>query len=471
MIRNIIFDWSGTLIDDLPAVLAATNHVLVQAGLPAMSREQFRAEFCLPIEKFYRRFTPDTAPAQVEAWFHAKFRDSEHLIVDLPHSRSFLEFCRSKGLRTFLLSTVHRSHYAALSGRNGFGDLLERAYVEVMDKRLKIRELLVENNLNPIETMFVGDMQHDIETAIEGGVCACAVLTGYNTLEQLRASRPDLVVEHLGELQELLVARDFEIGAGSPPAPPAFPISTVGALIYNRRGDVLMIRTQKWSDLWGIPGGKIKYGETALDALRREILEETALTLEKVQFVTVQDCIESSEFYRQCHFLLLNYRARAVKPCEVRLNEEAREFKWVSPDEAARLKLNHPTRVLLGLARAAARSPDCIVIRELCVHYRVGVPDEERVRAQKLLLNLELRFDFSKAAATDSIAETVNYYEVSQRLLRFGDGREWKLIETLASDIADLVLREFAVQSVQVEVRKFILPETRYVAVRIERER
>ena len=54
-------------------------------------------------------------------------------------------------------------------------------------------------------------------------------------------------------------------------------------------------------------------------------------------------------------------------------------------------------------------------------------------------------------------------------MLLLGDGREWKLIETLASDIANLVLREFAVESVTVEVQKFVLPETRYVAVRIER--
>ncbi len=44
-------------------------------------------------------------------------------------------------------------------------------------------------------------MEHDIETAKHGGVHSCAVLTGYNTLEQLRAAKPDLIVEHLGELR------------------------------------------------------------------------------------------------------------------------------------------------------------------------------------------------------------------------------------------------------------------------------
>ena len=66
--------------------------------------------------------------------------------------------------------------------------------------------------LQPGETLFIGDMQHDIETAKHGGLHSCAVLTGYNDLNQLRASAPDLIVEHLGELREILEANGLEMG-------------------------------------------------------------------------------------------------------------------------------------------------------------------------------------------------------------------------------------------------------------------
>jgi dihydroneopterin aldolase len=56
-------------------------------------------------------------------------------------------------------------------------------------------------------------------------------------------------------------------------------------------------------------------------------------------------------------------------------------------------------------------------------------------------------------------------------LLSFGEGREWKLIEALASDIATMVLEEFSAARVQVEVRKFIIPQTSFVAVRLVRAR
>jgi dihydroneopterin aldolase len=54
-------------------------------------------------------------------------------------------------------------------------------------------------------------------------------------------------------------------------------------------------------------------------------------------------------------------------------------------------------------------------------------------------------------------------------LLKFGDGREWQLIEKLAADIANLILAEFKPQSVTVEVKKFPVPEARHVSVEVRK--
>ena len=112
-----------------------------------------------------------------------------------------------------------------------------------------------------------------------------------------------------------------------------------------------------------------------------------------------------------------------------------------------------------------------ISIVDLEVLYRVGVPEAERAQPQRLLLTIELESDFTAAAKSDGIADTIDYYAVTQRLLKFGVGREWKLIEKLASDIADTVLKEFKPQSVSVEVKKFIIPQARYVSVQTKKLR
>ena len=350
MIRNIIFDWSGTLVDDLPAVWKATNYVLAQSERAEMSLEQFRAEFCLPFTLFYDKYTPHVPLPQLESWFHSEFRHAQDSVCELPHAREFLEFCRKHELRTFLLSTVHQDHFVVQETVIGFGKYIDKPYLGVWDKRKKIREILEENSLAPGETLFIGDMQHDIETAKHGGVHSCAVLTGYNTLGQLRAAEPDLIVEHLAELRQVLERNNFELQPLERPFESGpVPIVTVGALIFDSFGKVLMVRTHKWSDLWGIPGGKIKWSEPSLDALRREIKEETALDIEQIEFVLVQDCIHSKEFYRDAHFVLLNYTCRCVGEPLVRLNDEAREFRWVTPDEALAMPLNQPTRRLLSV--------------------------------------------------------------------------------------------------------------------------
>ena len=114
---------------------------------------------------------------------------------------------------------------------------------------------------------------------------------------------------------------------------------------------------------------------------------------------------------------------------------------------------------------------DTITLVDLEVHYHVGVPDAVRAPPQRVRLSIEMQRDFTRAAASDDLRETIDYYAVSRRLLAFGEGRSWKLIEKLAADIAALVLVDFCAEEVTVEVKKFIIPEARHVSVRLTRTR
>lgn len=352
-IRNIIFDWSGTLVDDLPAVWRATNEVFLNAGVKELSLDEFRTEFQLPFNGFYQRFLPDVEMDQLEEWFHASFRRHQDLVEGLPHAREFLRFCRDRHLRTFLLSTVNLEHYEKQAAKTGFGEYIDAPYLGVWDKRKKIHEILCEHKLQPEETVFIGDMEHDIDTAKHGGIKSCGVLTGYNKMHQLKAAEPDVLVEHLGELRELLQRDGMRLPrAGTEQrSDEAGPVAAVGAAIFNEGGKVLMVQTPKWSHKWGIPGGKIKRGESAEAAIVREVKEETNLEVEDVRFEEVQDCIEPAEYYRSAHFLLLNFSCRTKGLQDVVVNEEGEAFKWVTLAGAMDLDLNGPTRRLLQTIR------------------------------------------------------------------------------------------------------------------------
>jgi dihydroneopterin aldolase len=112
-----------------------------------------------------------------------------------------------------------------------------------------------------------------------------------------------------------------------------------------------------------------------------------------------------------------------------------------------------------------------ISIVDLEVFYCVGVADEERAKPQRLLITVDMNHDFSSAIMSDRVEKTINYYEVAQNLLEFGEGRSWKLLEKLAANIADFILARFRPQDVSVEIKKFVIPQAQYVSVSLVRSR
>lgn len=111
------------------------------------------------------------------------------------------------------------------------------------------------------------------------------------------------------------------------------------------------------------------------------------------------------------------------------------------------------------------------MIKDLGVLCRIGVPDEERANPQRLLVTAEMCGDFSKACATDDIQHTINYYDVSRRIVAICTERSYRLIEKLAEEIAQMILKDFGATQATVEVKKFILSDARHVAVRLSRSR
>jgi FolB domain-containing protein len=112
-----------------------------------------------------------------------------------------------------------------------------------------------------------------------------------------------------------------------------------------------------------------------------------------------------------------------------------------------------------------------IAIVDLEVQCCVGVTEQERAQPQKLLLTVEMTVDFSSAALTDRVEKTINYQRVVDDLLQFGNGRSWRLLEKLVTNLADRILSDHRPDSVYVEIKKFVIPQARYVSVAITKAR
>lgn len=206
MLKNLILDWSGTVVDDLEAVWRATNHVLARYSAAPLTRDQFRERFCLPWINFYKQWLPHIPREGLDRIFWEVMTPEQDRIQLLPQAMEFLEFARANQMPVFICSTVDPQSFRGQADRLGVSPFIRKAYVGIEDKREVIHRILDENRLDPGETIFAGDMVHDIETAKHGGVCACAVLTGYDDEKKLARARPDFILRDLRELQLILEA-------------------------------------------------------------------------------------------------------------------------------------------------------------------------------------------------------------------------------------------------------------------------
>jgi dihydroneopterin aldolase len=104
-----------------------------------------------------------------------------------------------------------------------------------------------------------------------------------------------------------------------------------------------------------------------------------------------------------------------------------------------------------------------LVDLELTCH--LGVPAEERAQPQKILCTAVFPVpNLKKAAETDNLEDTINYYDLSQLLKKTAKQKERKLIETLAVDLSQAALAAFSLPWIDLELKKFILPDTRHIS-------
>jgi dihydroneopterin aldolase len=114
---------------------------------------------------------------------------------------------------------------------------------------------------------------------------------------------------------------------------------------------------------------------------------------------------------------------------------------------------------------------DQIQIRELELSAYIGVPDAERAQPQRLTVSITMWPTTGFSVMADELPNTVNYAAVCREVNDLVAARADKLIETLAEAMASRLLEVFPLQKVEIELRKFILPDVKHVAVILTRER
>lgn len=203
----IIWDWNGTLLDDVDAGVNALNKMLVARGLPTITRTFYRANFGFPVRPFYTQIgmNPDVEWEQICEEFHANLHaEPQHI---RPDTRATLDYVRSKGVRQSILSALRQDLLLRDTAAEQVQNFFEEIYgVDNLDGATKLsrgQDLMVKllgvpkvekQTCDPATgylagpVYFIGDTLHDAEVGVALGAIPILVDGGHQNSDRLRAA-------------------------------------------------------------------------------------------------------------------------------------------------------------------------------------------------------------------------------------------------------------------------------------------
>jgi len=204
-VKNILFDWSGTISNDLPLVYATVMKTFDHFNTPRVSLEEFREEFTLPYMDHMKKFGITASQEEVDKIFIDNFRDSG-FPTPFPDAADVLSQLSSRNINMAVLSS-HIQAFLEEEADRFFVDhkrFFTHIFGSVQDKEEAIGDVLSIARFEAKDTLIVGDAEHDIAAGKKAGIKTAAILTGYTSREKLLATNPDFVLNSLSELLQHL---------------------------------------------------------------------------------------------------------------------------------------------------------------------------------------------------------------------------------------------------------------------------
>lgn len=204
--RHIVWDWNGTLLNDLDFSIDVMNGLLARRGLPLLDRTRYHALFDFPVRDYYYRLGFDRARdsfEQLSVEFIGGY-DARRWECQLhPGTRTALASARAAGISQSILSAYRQETLHEIVAHFGLTDYFLRLTgldnIYAHSKAALGRAWIAELGLPPRDVLMVGDTLHDLDVAAEMGVDCILVAAGHHPESRLRG-RTDRVVANLETL-------------------------------------------------------------------------------------------------------------------------------------------------------------------------------------------------------------------------------------------------------------------------------
>jgi len=206
MIKNIIFDWSGVINDDLLTVYNAAMIIFQKYGAQKISLEEFKEEWEQPYMIFYNKYIPGLSKKKEDAEYRIAYKSAvaKYPLKPYSHIKDTLQKFKKAGINMIVISSNPYEHLLSDIKEFSLDGLFNEINGEVHDKAEIIEETIKRNQFNPEETLFIGDTTHEINAGKSAKTKTAAVTWGYQNEDKLKSSNPDFIIHNLKELESIV---------------------------------------------------------------------------------------------------------------------------------------------------------------------------------------------------------------------------------------------------------------------------
>ena len=204
-IDSIIWDWNGTLLDDLEVNVKTVNEMLLKRGLSQLDMATYKELFCFPVKKFQSLagfdFEKETFE-EIAIEYHATYKQYADEIRLNENALYVIDLLYQKGAKQYILSAAMQDDLIKMLESFGIANKFNGIYgvsdIHAAGKIERGKQLMEENTLIPDKVLIIGDTLHDAEVAKALGINYLLYSGGHNSHELL--SKKAQVIDSLKEL-------------------------------------------------------------------------------------------------------------------------------------------------------------------------------------------------------------------------------------------------------------------------------
>ena len=202
MIKSIIFDWSGTLSNNIHAFKQVCDVIFTKFGRELISIEEIQANFDIPYMKFWNKYIPELSKEEQNKLYEETIHKADNALV-YDGVLEVIQELNKKGIQLFVVSSDYKSKIISEAKEYKIFHFFKEIIFEIHEKEHALLKLIKKHNLDINQTIYVGDTSGDIYAGKKAGLKTAGISWGFQNKEKLAQAKPDFLIDDIKEIKKI----------------------------------------------------------------------------------------------------------------------------------------------------------------------------------------------------------------------------------------------------------------------------